>query len=165
MHLVLTATPLSQVSFDQQCQTYPIPSESTKAKEMVFPIGNVSADINILVKDEYTVGSSPDVLGVVVLPLSRYMGVTAPTVPKMEWFQFFPYAEVVALSGGTADNTEQSSVILRSGDVTIPGSAMNKSKHSIGFVCVQVEVFLIEPAYKLYLKSFHPASRWNDNEV
>ena len=86
----------------------------------------------------------------------------------MEWLQFFPFGEVLSVAGLDDEAAELSTnaITLHSGDPSLPGSAMNKSRHSIGFVAVQVEVFLIEPAYKLYLKSFHPDSRWTlESEV
>lgn len=110
-------------------------------------------------------GGSRDIQGALVLPLTRYMGVTAPAPPKVEWFQFFSYAEVLSVAGdggegGAESHPGPAALTLRSGDAAFPGSAMNKRKQSVGFVCVQVEVFLSEPAYKLYLKSFHPDSAW-----
>jgi hypothetical protein len=138
----------------------------------VFPIGNISADVTIRLIEEYTVGNTHDVMGVVVLPITRYMGVMAPTPPKIEWLQFFPYREVLATSGHDADDQEEEStagpttITMRSGDAYLPGSAMNKCKQSLGFICVEIEVFLVEPAYKLYLKSYHPDSRWtHEHEV
>lgn len=107
-----------------------------------------------------------------MLPLTRYIGVTAPVPPKVEWLQFFPFSEVVAMSREGTDAVEESdangpnAVTFYSGDANLPGSAMNKCKQSIGFLSVEVEVFLIEPAYKLYLKSSHPSSKWApDQEV
>lgn len=160
----------NQVSFDNQCDIHSFLPDQYEPKEIIFPIGNVSADINIRLIEEYSVGGGPDIRGVVVLPLTRYFGATLPTPPKPEWLQFFPYNEVQAVSAEDSDSTSDigrpATVTLRSGDASLPGSAMNKNKQSIGFVCVQVEVFLIEPAYKLYLKSCHPKAKWNsEHEV
>ena len=111
-------------------------------------------------------------MGVVVLPITRYMGVMAPTPPKIEWLKFFHYREVLATSGHDADDQEEegtagpNTITMRPGAAYLPGAAMNKCKQSLRFICVEIEVFLVEPAYKLYLKSYHPDSRWTrEHEV
>ena len=183
----------TQVLFDNQSESFSFEPEQFQPKELVFSIGDITAgvypdanktspftattvticiniscvDIDIVLVEEYSVSLSRDAVGVVVLPLTRFLGTTQPALPKAEWFQFFPYREAVGMS--EEDNEQgsdvRSPVIFRSGDAAIPGSAMNKHKQSLGFICVQVEIFLIEPAFKLYLKSFHPFSQWMDQPV
>ncbi len=117
------------------------------------------SDVDIFLLEEYSVVKSREVVGVVCLPLTRYMGVTQPTPPKVEWFQFIPYSEVVSDDAKETDSAGLlPPVIFHSGDSHIPGSAMTKSKHALGFVCVQVELYVTEPAYKLFLKSKYPAN-------
>ena len=47
--------------------------------------------------------------------------------------------------------------MYRSGLDVLPGSAMQKSKHSLGFLCVEVQLLLPPgPVYRLYLEGEPP---------
>jgi hypothetical protein len=83
------------------------------------------------------------------------VGIKEPVPPKPEWLQLFPFSEVATSSEADATDSAASKdhITFKSGNKNIPGSAMMKPAQFIGFVCVQVEVYLSEPAWKLYVSS------------
>eukprot|EP00602_Paraphysomonas_sp_CaronLab_P005616 CAMPEP_0185026130 /NCGR_PEP_ID=MMETSP1103-20130426/10040_1 /TAXON_ID=36769 /ORGANISM="Paraphysomonas bandaiensis, Strain Caron Lab Isolate" /LENGTH=576 /DNA_ID=CAMNT_0027559613 /DNA_START=91 /DNA_END=1821 /DNA_ORIENTATION=- len=115
--------------------------------EGTFPVGDITSDAYILIKEEYSVqGGRDSFLGRVVIPLSSYVTPQGPRPPKTEWMMVHPVVD---------DKNPMD--MYRSGLDVLPGSAMQKSKHSLGFLCVEVQLLLPPgPVYRLYLEGEPP---------
>lgn len=118
--------------------------------EGYFALGDLTSDIFILVKEEYSVGGKnrdgENFVGRVVIPVSSYLTMNGRLPPKKEWMAIYPLA-----------NPQNPMEEYKEGLAALPGSAMPKSKHSLGFICVQIELLLPEgPVYYQYLEGEPP---------
>lgn len=63
---------------------------SSEEFEATFNVGNITSDIFIFIKEGYSVSSSSNIVGRIVVPISRYIGSSGPIPPKLEWMQLYP---------------------------------------------------------------------------
>jgi hypothetical protein len=67
---------------------------STEAFEGSFPVSDITSDVFILVKEEYSVGGGDDnFIGRVVIPLSAYVTPKGSKKPKLEWMMIYPIVD------------------------------------------------------------------------
>lgn len=55
-----------------------------------FPVGDLTSDVFILVKEEYSVSGTDNFIGRIVIPLSAYVTPKGPKPPKLEWMSIYP---------------------------------------------------------------------------
>lgn len=123
---------------------------STEEFEGFFSLGDLTSDIVVLVKEEYSVGGKSkeggNFVGRVVIPISSYLTLKGRSAPKKEWMAVYPI-------GNPKNPMEE----FEAGLNELPASGLAKSKQSLGFLCVQIELLLPEgPVYKQYLEGEPP---------
>jgi hypothetical protein len=134
-----------------------------------FPVGDLTSDVFILIKEEYSVGGVDNFIGRVVIPLSAYVTPKGPKPPKLEWMAIYPVMnpEVRPLWLLSSLCAHRFPLLLLSGQDPmghyrfglpfLPGSAITKTKHSLGFLAVEVQLLLTPgPVYSLYLQGEPP---------
>jgi hypothetical protein len=124
-----------------------------------FPVGDITSDVFILIKEEYSVGGVDNFIGRIVIPLSAYVTPKGPTPPKLEWMAIYPVMnpEVKSKHLTTLDWPQDPMGYHRFGLPFLPGSAITKTKHSLGFLAVEVQLLLSPgPVYSLYLQGEPP---------
>lgn len=123
-----------------------------------FPVSDITSDVFILIKEEYSVGGVDNFIGRIVIPLSAYVTPKGPKPPKLEWMAIYP------VMNPEVDTPEYWIIVLqdpmgyhRYGLPFLPGSAMTKTKHSLGFLAIEVQLLLTPgPVYSLYLQGEPP---------
>lgn len=120
--------------------------ETTEEFEQTFQFGDITSDIFIFFQEGNPVASS--IIGRIVIPINRYVNMSGPVPPKLEWMQIYPTSVVNPM--------EQ----YRAGLTLLPGSAMPKPKLHLGFIAVEITVHLPpKPVYQVYTEG--DISNWN----
>jgi len=123
---------------------------STEEFEGFFSLGDLTSDIVVLIKEEYSVGGKSkdggNFVGRVVIPITSYLTLKGRSPPKKEWMAVYPI-------GNPKNPMEE----FEGGLNELPASGLAKSKQSLGFLCVQIELLLPEgPVYRQYLEGEPP---------
>jgi hypothetical protein len=58
--------------------------------QATFNVSNITSDIFVLIKEGYSVSSTSNIIGRIVIPISQYLGPSGPTPAKLQWFQIYP---------------------------------------------------------------------------
>jgi hypothetical protein len=67
---------------------------SNEEFEGQFPIGDITSDLFILVKEEYSVnGGENNFIGRVVIPISSYVTPKGSKPPTLEWMMIYPIVD------------------------------------------------------------------------
>jgi hypothetical protein len=132
-----------------------------------FPVGDLTSDVFVLIKEEYSVGGVDNFIGRVVIPLSAYVTPKGPKPPKLEWMAIYPVMNpevrlpplvlLLIFAPPLIRSLKDPMGYHRFGLPFLPGSAITKTKHSLGFLAIEVQLLLTPgPVYSLYLQGEPP---------
>ena len=98
--MLMTNTCPGQIWVGNQVQSFEFlgldvtDGSSTEEFEAHFPVGDITTDVFILVKEEYSISPTEhDFIGRIVIPLSAYVTPKGAKVPTVEWMSIYPIAD------------------------------------------------------------------------